>query len=688
MSLPVFDSASSSGGGNVASITWSHTVGAGDNPFLEIYIHEAYGADNVSGVTFNGVSATRKSASLTNTGCYRYYLANPATGTHDIVVTFTTTKDRGKAVGAVSYLHVNQTNPYLSLVTANLGTAGTAFSANLSTVNLNTLIVDCEAWRPGSSTLATVTADAGQTARVNKGQTHTSDTATLLVTEKSAATIGTYAMGGDASINCQVDDIIVALCGDGLADGVISYYKLDESSGNAADSVGGNTLTNTDVTYGNTSPKINNYASFNGSSAFLDGGDIATVDGIGVLAVGGWIYPTANNTRGMIISKDLSGQRSWFLSKSESGADNYLTFQIGDGNPTSGGLVVSTTQLTINAWNFVVAIYNKNGSASTDRLKIYLNANLVSGTPAVDRTTDLPATTAKLQLGAREYVGSRQFFTGKLDEFFIYNREPTSTEITSLYNSGAGWQYPFPTSVAYTVTVTESLNTSEAKSRAWNSTVTKSEVFSLSNVISKSWVATFSKVETFSFSDLVTKTQAFVKTVSDTIGLTDVIDVVKQSLNSVTITEIMNLTEVKSVVSFFGVVKTELISLADQIVSVSLKIVTITEQFVLTEVKSISTFFSGIITESLTITDTLTTALFKYLTIVENIVITDTTTILKSFGVIISESLRLAEIKTITMRGWNFATKHVASWTNKTKNNTSWTNKVKNLSNWNFKNKS
>ena len=44
-----------------------------------------------------------------------------------------------------------------------------------------------------------------------------------------------------------------------LTDNLVSYYKLDESSGNAADSVGSNTLTNTGtMTYG--TGKINNGA--------------------------------------------------------------------------------------------------------------------------------------------------------------------------------------------------------------------------------------------------------------------------------------------------------------------------------------------------------------------------------------------------------------------------------------------
>jgi len=49
--------------------------------------------------------------------------------------------------------------------------------------------------------------------------------------------------------------------------GLVSYWKLDEQSGNAIDSVSGNTLTNNSVTYGD--GKIGNGAVLNGSSGYL-----------------------------------------------------------------------------------------------------------------------------------------------------------------------------------------------------------------------------------------------------------------------------------------------------------------------------------------------------------------------------------------------------------------------------------
>ena len=48
-------------------------------------------------------------------------------------------------------------------------------------------------------------------------------------------------------------------------------------------------------------------------------------------------------------------------------------------------------------------------------------------------------------LGTRGFGGASQYFAGTIDEVGIWSRALTSTEVTSLYNGGAGFQYPFVT---------------------------------------------------------------------------------------------------------------------------------------------------------------------------------------------------------------------------------------------------
>lgn len=98
------------------TLTWAHTC-TGSNGFLLVAI-QAYSlvasADIVSGVTYNGVAMTRldiqNSSASTNYSTYVYYLAGPATGANNIVVTYTTAPGFGAHWGiGTSYSGVKQT---------------------------------------------------------------------------------------------------------------------------------------------------------------------------------------------------------------------------------------------------------------------------------------------------------------------------------------------------------------------------------------------------------------------------------------------------------------------------------------------------------------------------------------------------------------------------------------------------
>lgn len=205
-----FDAASNSNGGNVESITWSHTC-TGSNLVLYVGVHEAYGVDHVSGVTYNGVAMTRVKDSFVATGCYVYRLIAPATGANNVVVTFSSLLNRGKAVGAVSFTGADQTTPEHTSTEGSDGASDTAYSQDITTTITDTMLLDVAAWRPGSSSVATLTEVAGQTSRVNISPAHASDTAALGMSTKAAATATTYSMGWTSDINCQKDACIISI---------------------------------------------------------------------------------------------------------------------------------------------------------------------------------------------------------------------------------------------------------------------------------------------------------------------------------------------------------------------------------------------------------------------------------------------------------------------------------------------
>lgn len=98
-------------------MTVSHTVTAsGSDRVLIAFVATEDGsdADLLTGVTYNGVAMTEvEKHDFFSSGRkehFIYYLADPDTGTHDIVASFDGTNDRGLISGA-SFLNASQTTP-------------------------------------------------------------------------------------------------------------------------------------------------------------------------------------------------------------------------------------------------------------------------------------------------------------------------------------------------------------------------------------------------------------------------------------------------------------------------------------------------------------------------------------------------------------------------------------------------
>ncbi len=120
-------------GAPATSITLAHTIGAGSNMMLVVGICETSGSSDtvLSSVTYNGVAMTRfpNGFAAKNARVWMYYLANPASGTHNIVATFNASLV--PSVGGISYSGVsaipdgganNTSGPGASSVTVNLTT--------------------------------------------------------------------------------------------------------------------------------------------------------------------------------------------------------------------------------------------------------------------------------------------------------------------------------------------------------------------------------------------------------------------------------------------------------------------------------------------------------------------------------------------------------------------------------------
>lgn len=155
-----YDSVSFDAAGGASPYTVSHTV-SGTDKFLLVSVRSqvAGGGDVVTGVTYNGTSMTRINtirSETNNERGYLYYLINPDTGTHDIVVT---ASSGNLIAGGASYTGVDQTSPIDANNTSTQGT-GTSVSLSVTTTTDNCWLVGYgdgvtgsgSAFTPGSNT--------------------------------------------------------------------------------------------------------------------------------------------------------------------------------------------------------------------------------------------------------------------------------------------------------------------------------------------------------------------------------------------------------------------------------------------------------------------------------------------------------------------------------------------------------
>lgn len=232
-----------------------------------------------------------------------------------------------------------------------------------------------------------------------------------------------------------------------ISDNLVSYYKLDESSGNAADSVGGNTLTNTGtLTYD--AGKINNGAVFSSTGPkYLSIADASQsgLDITGDLSVCYWANLNVVNTYQHHIAKhDVVSNFGYLFGLTNAGELRVIISSDG----TTQTIGHSTTTISATTWTFICQTYD----ASAGTVKFYKNGAYLTGEDVTDLPTSIRNNTAPFSLGLCFNGGSPlEPMNGMMDEVGIWNKILSSAEITALYNSGAGLQYPFVTSAIKTI---------------------------------------------------------------------------------------------------------------------------------------------------------------------------------------------------------------------------------------------
>lgn len=221
-----------------------------------------------------------------------------------------------------------------------------------------------------------------------------------------------------------------------LKTSLVAHWKLEEASGNRADSSGnGTTLTDNNTVTSNPG-KVGTAAQFTAaSSEWLSAADNASVSmGDIDFTVAAWLYydslPAGNIPAVVKWSAGTDGLGDeYFLSTNGS---NQFVFFLRNAANTANGTVTGTTfgALSTGTWYYVMAGHD----AANDLLFISVN-NGARDTAA--HTTGGRDGGANFTIGSWS-GGSSDFFNGRIDEVSLWKKVVTTTDRDSIYNSGNG----------------------------------------------------------------------------------------------------------------------------------------------------------------------------------------------------------------------------------------------------------
>jgi hypothetical protein len=223
-----------------------------------------------------------------------------------------------------------------------------------------------------------------------------------------------------------------------LAGDLVSYWKLDETTGNRLDTVGAQTLTvNGSVSY--QSGKVSNAVLFNGNSYLLHGSNSTLQTGDIDYSVSAWVYLTAlpaNGVAAPIVSKTADGAGEYSLKAQTTAGLTHFRFTV----TKSDGTGLQTAQkadvnVQTGTWYFLVGWHDAtNNTVGISVDDVTQTATYSSGVSAVSA--------AQLNIGTED-IGPHEYLTGAVDEVGFWKRLLTEDEKTTLYNGGYGCVYPF-----------------------------------------------------------------------------------------------------------------------------------------------------------------------------------------------------------------------------------------------------
>lgn len=218
-----------------------------------------------------------------------------------------------------------------------------------------------------------------------------------------------------------------------LIDNIVHWWKLDESSGNSDDAVGSQDLTVSGATY--TSGKINNGLLFDGTNDTARSSSTTNMpSGTGDWSISLWMKPDGDGAVANVVYSSSVGYNERIIS--EVHGDMRIFFAGAD----TGRLTdVTPTQDGTTWYHFVIVL-----DSTANTLKTYVDNSLV------DTQTDATSTITAGQFWLGSHSDGSNDYNGMIDEVGVWSKALSAAEISELYRSGDGIQYPFAINITLT----------------------------------------------------------------------------------------------------------------------------------------------------------------------------------------------------------------------------------------------
>lgn len=229
-----------------------------------------------------------------------------------------------------------------------------------------------------------------------------------------------------------------------LKDNCVGWYSFDKTNELADSSSKGNNIVKVGNPYSLTSGGNPNnrvqltidasnymYLADQNYLSFTNGGGDDTA-----MSISGFFYTTIAPTGQQIIINKATGLTTNVEYRVQI-TSNKLRLTLSTGSNVNTITIEYPTNIVINTLYHFVFTYN--GNNSNTGMNIYINGSLV-GSPtrsSAGTYTGMNNLTSNVSIGA-VVTGTTAVFSGYLDSIGLWNRELTASEVSQLYNSGAG----------------------------------------------------------------------------------------------------------------------------------------------------------------------------------------------------------------------------------------------------------